>query len=165
MLHIWYSALIQDHLFRSLRNTILPLIQDMCIKTERQEPATLCSKRWTYFTCSLRLALYLEQWKQLMSYFPVSDMLTTSEAIEARHATVLAPSRKDYPERALYGQSPRWRICTLRFRSDGILLPFGASREEFDIPNPYFSQFNSNHTFLILTKSLGPFIKRRIRGP
>ncbi|KAI2101330.1 hypothetical protein LOZ33_001859 [Ophidiomyces ophidiicola] len=52
----------------------------------------------------------------------------------------MAPSREDYVHRALCMQPPSWRLPKVKFRTDGILLPFGSPREEFDTPNPTFFQ-------------------------
>lgn len=35
---------------------------------------------------------------------------------------------------------PSWRICTHKFRQDGILLPFGHPRNQYTVPNPKFFQ-------------------------
>lgn len=77
-----------------------------------------------------------EQWDRLLSYFEVPDGLLMAQAQVIRTSTTLAAERKDYLDRALYTQPLAWRVCTMKFRKDGILLPFGTSRGEFDTPNP-----------------------------
>ncbi|KAF7958784.1 hypothetical protein EAE96_002317 [Botrytis aclada] len=54
--------------------------------------------------------------------------------------TTLSPSRRDNLEREFYIRPPAWRVCATKFRTDGILLPFGHSRKDFDKPNPTLFQ-------------------------
>ena len=136
MLHLWYSALIPAQMLRSLQDNILPLIQEVCNKIKSKPAQSLQSKTWTYGTRSLRLVLTKEHWDHLLPYFEVPDGLSAAQAQVIRAATTLAPERKDYLERALLTQPPAWRVCTMKFRKDGLLLPFGSSRQEFDTPNP-----------------------------
>lgn len=136
MLHIWYSALIPAQMLRSLQDNILPLIQEVCNKIQTKPARSLLSKTWIYGTRSLRLVLAKEQWDNLLLYLEVPDGLSVAHAQAVRASTTLAPERKDYLERALFTQPPAWRVCTKKFREDGILLPFGSSRKEFDTLNP-----------------------------
>ena len=136
MLHLWYSALIPAQMLRSLQDNILPLIQEVCNKIQAKPAQSLLSKTWTYGTRSLRLVLTKEQWDHLLPYFEVPDGLSAAQAQIIRALTTLAPERKDYLERALLTQPPAWRVCTMKFRKDGVLLPFGSSRQELDSPNP-----------------------------
>ncbi|KAI4222628.1 MAG: hypothetical protein L6R40_008569 [Gallowayella cf. fulva] len=140
MLHIWYSALVSAEMLRSLQNSVLPLIQEVCKKIQAKSAQSLLSKVWTFGTRSLRLVLTKEQWDRLPSYFEVPDGLSMAQAQAIRASTTLAPERKDYLDRALLTQPPTWRVCRVKFREDGIILPFGASREELDTPNPTFYQ-------------------------
>jgi len=136
MLHIWYSALIPEQMFRTLKDNILPLIQEVCTKVCEKPAKSLQSKTWRYGTRSLRLVLQKEQWDRLLSYFQVPDGLSLIQAQNVRILTTLAPERRDYVDRALYNLPPSSRVCMMKFRMDGILLPFGSSRNEFDTPNP-----------------------------
>ena len=136
MLHIWYSALLPGQMLHSLRDNILPLVQEVCNKIQAKPAQSLLSKTWIYGTRSLRLVLTKNQWDHLPSYFEIPHGLSAAHAQVIRVSTTLAPERKDYVERALFAQPPAWRVCTMKFRKDGILLPFGSSRQEFDTPNP-----------------------------
>jgi Domain of unknown function (DUF4470) len=136
MLHIWYSALIPKQIFCCLQDDILPLIWKVCVKIQGKPATSLQSKKWKFGTRSLRLVLQKQQWDLLLSYFQVPDGLSTARAQEIRLSTTLAQERKDYLERMLYNKPPAWRVCTMKFRKDGILLPFGFSRRNFDTPNP-----------------------------
>lgn len=136
MLHTWYSALVPPEMLRSLRNSVLPLIQEVCKKIQAKPAQSLLSKTWTFGTRSLRLVLTKEQWNHLPSYFEIPDGLSMAQAQAIRASTTMAPERKDYLDRALLNQPPAWRICVMKFRKDGILLPFGSSCKEFDTPIP-----------------------------
>ncbi|KAI9731728.1 MAG: hypothetical protein M1834_004517 [Cirrosporium novae-zelandiae] len=142
MVHVWYSTLIPAATLQLLRRDVLPLIEEVCAKIQAKPAATLLSKIWKYGTRSLRLVLRKQQWDDILSYFEVPDSLSTVQAQSIRTLTTLAPEREDYFHRSLYTQPPAWRVCSLKFRQDGILLPFGSSREAFDTPNPTFYQTN-----------------------
>jgi hypothetical protein len=62
--------------------------------------------------------------------------LTAERANQVRTDVTLADSRKDYRDRYLLFQPPARRIANNRFRSDGLLLPFGSQRDDFREPNP-----------------------------
>lgn len=136
MVHIWYSALIPARMIRSLRDNILPLIQEVRTKIQMKPDKSLLSKTWTFGAQSLRLVLTKERWDRLPSYFEVPEGLSTAQAQVIRTSTTLAPEREDYVHRALYAQPPAQRVCTMKFREEGVLLPFGSYRGEFDTPNP-----------------------------
>lgn len=136
MLHTWYSAMITSSILHQLRATVLPLIQDVCKKIADKPADRVLSKKFTQGPCSLRLVLQKRSWVALLSYLEVPGGLTVEEADHVRKTIMLAPERKDYIERTLFCQPVGWREATMRFRTDGVLMPFGATREPFDTPNP-----------------------------
>lgn len=135
MLHIWYSALIFAQMLRFFQNNVLSLIQNVCNKIRMKLIKSLLSKTWTYDTQSLRLILTKEQWNNFLFYFEVFSGLSMIHVQIVCAFTTLAPKRKDYVERALFIQSPAWRVCIMKFREDGILLSFRSFRKEFDTSN------------------------------
>ncbi len=136
MLHLWYSALLPGRMLHQLREFILPLIQEVCIKIEAKPSGTMLSKKWAFGARSLRLVLSKENWNLLLSYFEVPEGLSPTKAQKIRRETTMAGERKDYVDRALYKMPPGWRAGMMKFRYDGVLLPYGASCREFDTPNP-----------------------------
>lgn len=137
ILHIWYSAFIPKSTLHKLQEKILPLIEDVCEKVRGRAEESLQSKTWTFGTRSMSLILPKASWDRLPSYLKVPDGLSASKAQEVMVQTTLSPSRRDYYERAFYTRPPAWRVCATKFRTDGILLPFGQSRKDFNTPNPY----------------------------
>ena len=136
MIHIWYSAFIPNSILRRLQDKVRSLIQDVCTKIKAKPSGNLLSKKWTFGKRSLRLTLEKIHWDALLLYFELPGQLTTERAKALRTAVTLAPTRRDYRERQLYCQISEWRICIMEFLKDGILLPFGACRKSFDVPNP-----------------------------
>jgi hypothetical protein len=136
MIHIWYSVLIPRGILDRVSDAILPLINDVCAKTAGKEPTQLVGKTWKFGSRELRLVLTRYQWSRIPSYLEVPAQLTPSKARSLRAFVTMAPSRVDYLHRYLCIQQPAWRVPRVRFREDGVLLPFGASRREFDTPNP-----------------------------
>jgi len=49
MLHTWYSALVPAEMLRSLQNSVLPLIQEVCKKIQAKPAQSLLSKTWTFW--------------------------------------------------------------------------------------------------------------------
>jgi hypothetical protein len=73
---------------------------------------------------------------RLLSYFEVPNGLSTSRAQEIRTAITMAPERQDYRDRRIAALPPAHRVCEIQFRKDGIFLPFGHPRDEWNEPNP-----------------------------
>jgi hypothetical protein len=136
MIHIWYSVLVPKSVTDFLKTSIYPLIETICKKIENKKPESVLGKTWTFGSRSLRLVLPKEKWTSLLSYFEVPDGLSPGKARDVRAAIAMAEERRDYRERNMILQPPAHRICVIRYREDGILLPFGNCRDQFDIPNP-----------------------------
>ncbi|KAI1469074.1 uncharacterized protein F4812DRAFT_457619 [Daldinia caldariorum] len=136
VLHIWYSALITESCRSLLQDKLRPMIQDVCNQIMHKSSSSLLSKTWLFGNVSVRLILCRDNWFSLLSYLDVPKGLTIEAAQCIRRGTMLAPQSVDDRDRALSLKVPCVRIGTLRFRADGILLPFSSSREEFTIPNP-----------------------------
>ncbi len=84
----------------------------------------------------MRVALQKSAWDSLLAYVEVPEGLTHESAHKIRTAITLAASRGDYRDRYLYCQEPSHRVPLNKFRDDGILLPFGSRRHDFQVPNP-----------------------------
>lgn len=136
MIHLWYSALIPEDMIRSLQENILPLLDDVCSKIRDKPQESLQSKTWKYGCRSLRLVLKKKQWVLLPSYLQLPVELSTTKALQVRTSTMLAPSRRDYVDRALYTTPPTQRVGIMKFRKEGILLPFGSPFDDFNTLNP-----------------------------
>ncbi|ESZ89522.1 hypothetical protein SBOR_10092 [Sclerotinia borealis F-4128] len=136
MLHIWYSAFILESALHKLQEKILPLIEDICRKIRGRSETFLQAKDWTFGTRTLTLILPKASWDLLPSFLKVPDGLTASQAQKVMVETTLSSSRRDHAERILCTRPPAWRVGATKFRTNGILLPFGQSRKDFNTPNP-----------------------------
>ncbi|KAH7095343.1 hypothetical protein FB567DRAFT_601187 [Paraphoma chrysanthemicola] len=142
IIHLWYSALLPKPILDALETSILPYILDVCDKIKDKSKTSLQAKTFKLGDRTLRLVLKQEEWFALAKMFKVPEAhhLTAHQAQSIRQSTLLAPSRIDYVEKAFQSMTPGRRACAFKFRADGLLLPFGASRKEFAIPNPTFFQ-------------------------
>ncbi|KAF2730472.1 hypothetical protein EJ04DRAFT_586287 [Polyplosphaeria fusca] len=141
MIHLWYSALVPAVMVKQLATHILPLIEDVCIKIKDRKADIIQAKTFKFGNGSLRLALMKEDWTNLKDYFKVPEGLTRDRAEAIRQNITMAPDRADYLDRTMYCmKSAGMRTCLMKFREDGVLLPFSASRNDFDTPNPSFYQ-------------------------
>ena len=136
MIHIWYSTLLPRRIYNCLRQKLLPMLNDVCTDIKGKHPKKVVAKTWRFDSRELRVSLKVHQWIDLPSYLKVPAGLSPASAHDIRTSITMGPERKDQRERVLYPQPPGWRVSRMRFRRDGILLPFGASRREFDTLNP-----------------------------
>lgn len=134
MLHIWYSALIPREILSLLQEWILPQIDGICEDIEDNPHERGYSHRLVVGARSLYLRLTTAEWFFLQDMFSNPDGLSASEAQDMRREVTL--SRLDHIDSMLCKLSPGQRASAMHFRQHGILLPFGASRREFTIPNP-----------------------------
>ncbi|KFY28454.1 hypothetical protein V493_02929 [Pseudogymnoascus sp. VKM F-4281 (FW-2241)] len=140
IIHIWYSALIRKSDLDILQHRIRPLIECVCKKNEDRKPSSLLGEILTFGPRSLRLVLEKSSWDNLLSYMDIPAGLTMERANQIRTAVTLAESRKDYRDRNLLLQTPSRRIAKSRYWGDGLLLPFGSPRLDFQEPNPTLFQ-------------------------
>ena len=147
ILHIWYSAFITQDIFELLQEHVKPLIGDICEKIRTKSETTLQSKFWNVGNGTVQLILKKDMWNSLQAYLSTPPGLSRLSAQQTMEATTFSPERKDNLERFLYSQPPGWRVGAFKFRKEGILLPFGASKALFTVPNPqvdyYFLEVSS----------------------
>ena len=160
--HIFYSAFITRPCHDALRLKIKPLIQEVCDKIAGRSPDTLFRKTWTFGECHFRLTLTKDKWLGLLSFFDVPEGLTKTVAQEVRERITCATERVDYVDRHLVCQAAEHRICIAKFRSDGLLLPFGNPRAEFEIPQSVSAKCCCRRNFV--DENTGLSFKKQMSG-
>jgi hypothetical protein len=136
IIHVWYSVLIRKSDLSILQQRVRPLVENVCEKIQGKPPHILLGKTWTFGQRSLRLVLERSAWDCLLLSMSIPEGVTAEKANQIRTTITLAESRKDYRDRHLFFQSPSRRIAINRFLGDGLLLPFGSQRHDFQEPNP-----------------------------
>lgn len=138
IIHVWYSALIRKSDLDILQQRIRPLIESVCEKIKGKSPTCLLTKTWQFGQRSLRLVLEKSSWDSLLSLMDIPEGLTAEQAHQIRRTVTVAEPRKDYRDRHLLLQPrpPSRRTAKNQFRKDGLLLPFGSRRKDFQEPNP-----------------------------
>ena len=136
MLHVWYSAQLTKSHIELLRSTVRPLFQEMCSKISEKSDSALLAKTWKFGNRSLRVVLTKSSWFSVLRHVSVPAGLTGSKAQHIRMGVTLAEQRVDYLDRHLFLLPPASRMGVVKYRTDGILLPFGHPRSEFAVPNP-----------------------------
>ncbi|CAG8892542.1 unnamed protein product [Penicillium egyptiacum] len=140
MIHLWYSALIPVSLLTGLRRKLLPLIAEACSEAARKRTNQLFKWIWKKNKAVLHVELMRDEWDRLGGFLKPPSYLSAATAACNRQDVMLASNRKDNLHRFLFAQPRYWRVSTMKFWRDGILLPFGCSRKAFDTPNPLASQ-------------------------
>jgi len=136
MIHVWYSALVTESCYTLLQKKLKPMVQEVCSNIVEKCPRALVDKTWTFGNSSLRIVLTREAWMKLPLYFDVPNGLTKEAAHDVRQAIVNAPSRVDFLDRAILRTSPTMALGMIKYRNDGVLIPFGKPRDAFTVPNP-----------------------------
>lgn len=136
MIHVRYSAFIRDSDLQLLNLRVRPLIEGVCNKIRDKPTNTILGKTWKFGLSSFRLVLEKVSWDKLLTFLEVPGGLTVENANQLRTAVTLAESRVDYRDRSFLFLPSSHRVARYRFRQDGLLLPFGASRSGFQHPNP-----------------------------
>lgn len=136
ILHIWYSAFIRQVDLDLINRHVLPPIQEICAMLEGKSAVSLHSVKWRIGRCTLRFTLAKAAWHMLLACLTVRPELTFEDAQQMRLAVVNRPEHQDSHDHTVIKMPPEYRPCKKKFREDGIVLPFGHSRETFVIPNP-----------------------------
>lgn len=137
MLHIWYSAFLTRSHADFLSKRIRPLIEAACQEIKDDHVDHILTKQFSSGVLSLNFTFTKAEWHALLSLCSERTDLTTAQAKDIRTDSTLAPAALDNREvRLMYLTGPR-RVCEHRFLEDGILLPFGHSRDPHTVPNPH----------------------------
>ena len=112
-------------------------MDEMCFKIRKKVSGALFDKTWRFGARRLRLMFRKNQWIILFVYlrFPVD--LTAEKIHKIRTCVTMSSVTKNDKKQVFCTQPPEWRVARLSFRAGNILLLFGASRRDFDTPNPY----------------------------
>ena len=137
MIHLWYSVLLRESDLDILHKHLRPLIEEACNESEGMQPKELIEKSWKFGNSLLRVSLDRQSWRRLLTYLTKPDGLTADRAREIRKASVLCHEGRYSRDLHLACLSQSRRFINLKFREDGLLLPFGSPQHEFKEPNPY----------------------------
>jgi hypothetical protein len=138
LIHVWYSAFITKTLLSSLQDKVGALLRNSCTHSTELMSGGMVKKTWSFpRDKALSITLRADQWPQIENFLEVPTALTREHAKDIRAAVVMSPERADYRDRWYYKDAyPSMRLAKRKFRIDGLLLPFGYPRTDFDVPNP-----------------------------
>lgn len=138
IIHVWYSALIRKSDMKILQKVVLPEIQEVCniIEAEPNPEGSLHFRHLQVGKAHLMIDLPEELWFALRDFVQIPKGLTAKRANAIRQSVTLSRDNQDLNDRTRLYQSGGHRLAHARFREDGLLLPFGARRDEFNQPNP-----------------------------
>lgn len=139
-IHTWYSPFFTKEMAALLKetwSTSLEKMREAAFRPQADEEAPIATKTGLAGGGTLRLILPRKTWKLGFEITDniLSGLISTSDAINAFRHVTLHPSRVDFRDRALFWMERRYIPAMHRYFTDGIVLPFAASREGFSIPN------------------------------
>ena len=132
MIHLWYSAFLKPGHIMTIERLVNPVVADVVKKTQNKADDLLLAKTIPIVKCSVRVVLRRFQWLKLLQM--LTRKLDDQDATAQRNYVVL--HRVDHIDRNLCAKDASKRVPCFKFRTTGILLPFGASSDGFNIPNP-----------------------------
>lgn len=173
VVHLWYSAKLPSTLFNHIElvaaEPLLTAMEDLdklCADNRISEvnsfPVTM-PRRGKSVVIDINRA----QWSQIIRFVKISKNTNVDNASIIRGWDCKKYSEPLY--RVLRRMTPVRATGMMRWRSDGLLLPYGHPREEFDILNPY--DFHSQPIEELLTAldssslTTRPILLERLRNP
>ncbi|KAL4752900.1 hypothetical protein BDW72DRAFT_191664 [Aspergillus terricola var. indicus] len=143
MLHLCYSAFLRKDMLESVQSVCIPFIQNLLASGQEGPTGLLLKGTCTHNKATLTAALPRVIWERILLIFTTPSRLSFDEAVALRRSVTLAKHRQDQREGSMFRLPPPWRLAQQKFREDGVLLPFGASRDRYNIPNPTFFENTS----------------------
>ncbi|KAM5372074.1 hypothetical protein ACJZ2D_007724 [Fusarium nematophilum] len=148
VVHLWYSAKlpanIMDHIQKVAVQSILACATDVArlaakgsVPKHDSFPIAI-----TRGNLVLTIELSVAQWETLVRWVQVSENITEEDAQVIR---VLDRKYCEPLETILRRMTPARAAGLLKWRTDGILLPYGVPRDEFTVLNPLF--FKDDHAY------------------
>ncbi|KAI1087075.1 hypothetical protein F5B19DRAFT_500400 [Rostrohypoxylon terebratum] len=139
-LHAWYSLLITEPCYELLKKigSVLQGVYDE-IRREAGDDFALATKRLRYCKGSIDITLPRIWFRSLFLFTSLHGFKYTmlrSNFQSLRRKVLSTPVATEFFESTLVPLEPYRRVSETKFREDGMLLPFGQSREDFVVPNP-----------------------------
>lgn len=136
IIHLWYSSFIRTSDVALINKHVRPLIADVCGKISLRSAECLHVKTWHFGTCSIRVALKKAAWEKLLDFLASPVTYHDAQKLRTSATMSLSPVLLDERQHMHLSRQPQHRLSLERFSQDGILLPFGHSRADFNVPNP-----------------------------
>ena len=135
MLHIWYSARLKPKMFQDVKDRVRPLIAQVLKGFEQRKHYTLLSGTWTFGSRVVSLCQCKGQWEYILMMLDTKHPVSNSEVHKQQYMKLNAPGL-DTLEHRLLQMPPSWRVCIVKMRESGMLLPFGCCLGEYTCQNP-----------------------------
>ncbi|KAK4449871.1 hypothetical protein QBC34DRAFT_404108 [Podospora aff. communis PSN243] len=141
MIHVWYSALIRQKDLQVLQY-VRASIEYVWNGVEEEAPDESLdefpSRQWHWRTGSKQLQVTLRKsaWLEVLTLLDIPADLTAEKALDIRAEAMRDPVEANTRNAYMRLLTPSRRLALHRFELDGILLPFGSCRKDFDTPNP-----------------------------
>lgn len=137
IIHLWYSALLTRPMLERIRNRVLPYLNHALEEYRKANPSTQdLVLEWPTppgVNCKAQFAFTLTDVILLQQLVATEHDKTA--AMQDRANMMYLPQFIDAVELHMYNQRPQWRSSLDRYQQTGVLSPFGACLEAFDVVN------------------------------
>lgn len=111
ILHLWYSAFLTESIVHSIKNTILPIIQEDLRSKRLNAQGKKLGAIWTYQKTNLSAEFDRKTWNLVLAYCQGNQPFSFDDAGRLRRLVTLAASRQDYIDRAMFQLPPFMACC------------------------------------------------------
>lgn len=139
-IHMWYSArmprALRDHIQSVVRENIGGGLDDVASISAAQGalPTQLCRLTWSLTNLAVTVELRQSQWAAIRDHSAPCKGLGLTEALVLRYIDTRRCSESQC--RFLARMTRARALGLMKWRDDGLLLPYGHPRDGFDALNP-----------------------------
>ncbi|QLI69201.1 uncharacterized protein G6M90_00g055530 [Metarhizium brunneum] len=150
LIHLWYSAKLPLALWRHIEVVMKRYYYDFdeCFENAKRDQQSVCDDGVGYdVTYQMSWGggqvkyvgnLFEHQWRLISKVLKPTEQMSTDQAAIVR---VLDAEKSCEPLKvAASRMTPSRTAGLMKWRTDGLLLPFGHPTDGFDMPNPIFFQ-------------------------
>ena len=134
ILHLLYSVKLTEEIDLLVKQVLHPILLEVINEVLDESSPTRLIRTWPTRNGPLKAVFSDDQWRLIARCLMLPISGNTWE--HKRRAVMNAPHRIDVADQRLYKFSGERRMCDVRFRETGMLLPFSSSDEVYKVPNP-----------------------------
>ncbi|KUJ10494.1 uncharacterized protein LY89DRAFT_558780, partial [Mollisia scopiformis] len=151
VLHLWYSGRLPQSMYkRGITDWLIPKLSEAFAKSlnEKAPPDKVFAHSFTNGTSTVTVRLTSRMWLNMLVVLERPKETELGEEVRLE-CMLTAEPEKPWVQYNMHMKDPAYRLGELRYRTTGLLLPFGARDEHFDTMNPTFFDLHWNYLVAI----------------